>query len=106
MTINGKTAVFLISNREKRENLQALAKRRGARVFDYVSDSRQYIVVSSFPLSASGPWARNNPNALILTERQFLRAARGPIRRAIEQAIIGAAMGAILGAALFAGFLL
>ena len=106
MTINGKTAVFLISNRAKREAFQALAKRRGARVFDYVNDGRQYIVVSSFPLSASGPWARNNPNALILTERQFLRAARGPIRRAIEQGLIGCAMGAAMGAALFAGYLI
>lgn len=104
--LSGKTAVFLISNRAKREKLQARAKRRGARVCDYVNDARAYIVVSDFPLSASGPFARNNPNALILTERQFLRAARGPIRRAIEQFLIGSAMGAAMGAALFAGFLL
>jgi len=106
MTITGKTAVFLISNRAKREKLQARAKRRGARVCDYVNDAREYIFVADFPISASGPFARNNPNALIMTERQFLRASRGPIRRAIEQALIGCAMGAILGAALFADFLI
>ena len=106
MTLNGQTAVFLISNRAKRESLEARAKRRGARVCDYVKDAREYIVVSDFPLSASGHFARNNPNALIMTERQFLRAARGPIRRAIEQGLIGCAMGAILGVALFSGFLL
>ena len=106
MTINGQTAVFLISNRAKREKLQARAKRRGARVCDYVNDAREYIVVSDFPLSASGPFARNNPNARILTERQFLRASRGPIRRAIEQALIGCAMGSAMGAALFANYLI
>jgi len=103
--LNGQTIVFAGQTKTPRAALKAAAERRGAIVRAAIPRDA-YILVAGNGGGSKLALARRNPFALILTERQFLRAARGPIRRAIEQAIIGAAMGAILGAALFAGFLL
>ena len=103
--LDGQTIVFAGQTKTPRAALKSIAERRGAIVRAAIPRDA-YILVAGNGGGSKLALARRNPFALILTERQFLRAARGPIRRAIEQALIGCAMGAILGAALFAGFLL
>jgi NAD-dependent DNA ligase len=103
--LNGQTVVFTGQTKTPRAALKSAAERRGAIVRGAIPRDA-YILVAGNGGGSKLALARRNPFALIMTERQFLRAARGPIRRAIEQAFTGAAMGAILGAALFAGFLL
>ena len=103
--ILGKTIVFTGQTKTPRAALKSIAERRGAIVRGAIPRGA-FVFVAGNVGGSKLALARRNPSALILTERQFLRAARGQIRRAIEQACIGAAMGAILGAALFAGFLL
>lgn len=103
--LNGQTVVFTGQTKTPRAALKSAAERRGAIVRGAIPRDA-YILVAGNGGGSKLALARRNPFALIITERQFLRAARGPIRRAIEQALIGCAMGAILGAALFAGFLL
>jgi|TARA_R110000737_G_scaffold59980_1_gene86628 NAD-dependent DNA ligase len=103
--ILGKTIVFAGQTVKPRAELKTIAECRGATVRGK-GGKGAFVLVAGSGLPSKLVLARRNPNALILTERQFLRAARGPIRRAIENLLIGATMGAIFGAALFAGFLL
>jgi len=103
--LDGQTIVFAGQTKTPRAALKSIAERRGAIVRAAIPRDA-YILVAGNGGGSKLALARRNPFALILTERQFLRAARGPIRRAIEQGLIGCAMGASLGAALFAGFLL
>ena len=103
--LNGQTIVFAGETKTPRAALKAAAERRGATVRGAIPRDA-YILVAGNGGGSKLALARRNPFALILTERQFLRAARGPIRRAIGQALTGAAMGAILGAALFANYLI
>lgn len=102
---DGQTIVFAGQTTKPRAALKAAAERRGAIVRGAIPRDA-YILVAGNGGGSKLALARRNPFALILTERQFLRAARGPIRRAIEQALTGAIMGVLAGAALFAGFLL
>lgn len=103
--LNGQTIVFAGQTTKPRAALKTAAERRGAIVRGAIPRGA-FVLVAGSGGGSKLALARRNPFALILTERQFLRAARGPIRRAIEQALIGCAMGAILGAALFADFLI
>ena len=103
--LNGQTIVFTGQTKTPRAALKAAAERRGAIVRGAIPRGA-YILVAGNGGGSKLALARRNPFALIVTERQFLRAARGPIRRAIGQALIGCAMGAILGAALFANYLI
>lgn len=104
--LNGQTIVFAGETTKPRAALKTAAERRGAIVRGAIPRGGAFVLVAGNGGGSKLALARRNPFALILTERQFLRAARGPIRRAIEQALIGCAMGAILGAALFADFLI
>jgi len=105
--LDGQTIVFAGQTTKPRATLKAAAERRGAIVRGAIPRVGAFVLVAGKIGGGSKlALARRNGSALILTERQFLRAARGPIRRAIGQALTGAAMGAVAGAALFAGFLL
>lgn len=103
--LSGQTVVFTGQTKTPRAALKSAAERRGAIVRGAIPRDA-YILVAGNGGGSKLALARRNPFALIMTERQFLRASRGPIRRAIEQALIGCAMGAILGGALFANYLI
>ena len=106
MTINGQTIVFTGQTKTPRAALKAAAERRGAHVRASIPRWGDFVLVAGKRGGSKLALAMRDPSARILTERQFLRAARGPIRRAIEQALIGCAMGAGMGAALFANYLI
>ena len=103
--LSGQTIVFTGQTKTPRAALKTAAKRRGAIVRGAIPRDA-FILVAGNGGGSKLALARRNPFALIMTERQFLRAARGPIRRAIEQGLIGCAMGAILGGVLFANYLI
>lgn len=103
--LNGQTIIFTGQTKTPRAALKTAAERRGAHVRASIPRWGDFVLVAGKRGGSKSALAMRNPNALILNERQFLRAARGPIRRAIGQALTGAAMGAILGGALFAQYL-
>lgn len=103
--LNGQTVVFTGQTKTPRAALKTAAERRGAIVRGAVPRDGDFLLVAGKRGGSKLALAMRRQNARIVTERQFLRAARGPIRRAIGQALTGAAMGAILGGALFAQYL-